>query len=171
MPQAVDTQPVPVNRNLSGEEAFAHRLAMSSSTRLHSPPALRRDNEDPSPGLSSGPISGAPPPTETGEEAYLRRVALSHLKSDLSPPAHISSPEAALSSVARSVTETPQLAYNPFAPPSIPPPPGPPPPFSNALEDKVKAAAAIAAKLGALAGSSGSASSSVPEDEHSPAKR
>jgi splicing factor 45 len=50
------------------------------------------------------------------------------------------------------------LAYNPFAPPPNIPPPPPPLPSSQisvALEDKVKAAASVAARLGALAATAG----------------
>ena len=99
-------------------------------------------------------------PAETGDEAYLRRVALSHAQAR--PPIQRSTSEAAEEALS-------SLAYNPFAPPSVPPPPGPPGTLvPNAFEDKAKAAAAIAARLGALAttagveGSTGSASPGTP---------
>ena len=86
---------------------------------------------------------------ETGEEAYLRRLAMSTISRN-APPSQPERP--------RSVSP-PALAYNPFAPPSVPPPPpGPPTAIAlNVVEDKVKAAAAIAAKLSALATTAGGA--------------
>jgi hypothetical protein len=82
-----------------------------------------------------------PPRAETGDEAYQRRLAISTAASQptASPPKQPSPPP---------------LAYNPFAPPSVAPPP--PPSGSSGdvvLDDRAKAAAAIAAKLGALANS------------------
>jgi len=58
----------------------------------------------------------------------------------------------------------PALSFNPFAPPSVPPPPPGPPGTSipSEFEAKAKAAAAIAAKLGALAGVAPSSESQVP---------
>lgn len=99
---------------------------------------------------------------ETGEEAYLRRVALSQAQAKGNPvrspvanpspppPAHPDSP--------------PTLAYNPFAPRPVPPPPAGPP--THGFEDRAKAAAAIAAKLGALAATAGAGS---PSGSASPA--
>lgn len=117
-----------VDRNLTGDEAFQRRLALSKA--------------------SSDLAAAAPsPPTETGEDAYFRRVAMSTQTAPQddpsfvqpAPPPRQPSPSA--------------LAYNPFAPPSVPPPPPPPsgPSLSLAMDDRVKAAAAIAARLGALA--------------------
>jgi len=64
----------------------------------------------------------------------------------------------------------PTLAYNPFAPPSVPPPP--PAPGAGSLEDKVKAAAAIAARLGAIAAASEASGAAAPiEEEEPPSKR
>lgn len=49
-------------------------------------------------------------------------------------------------------SESPPLAYNPFAPVSVPsPPPGPPPSVEDEVARKREAAAAIAAKFAALA--------------------
>lgn len=130
---------------MSGNEAYERRLAMSANMRAASPPAATInttqiiDGEDFIPGLAN---TAVPPPTETGDEAYLRRVALSQ--------AQAQRPVSPVFSEPTEVSST--LAYNPFAPPPAPPPPGPPGALAvNALEDKVKAAAAIAARLGALA--------------------
>lgn len=83
---------------------------------------------------------------ETGEEAYLRRLALSQPRQ----------PELAPGAMAQ-ILESPALAYNPFAPSaSVPPPSAAGLPSSGGAlsDDKVKssrdAAAAIAAKLAAL---------------------
>jgi splicing factor 45 len=117
--------PAPIERNLTGDEAFQRRLAMSTILPVSMPPTApfvypSPPNDDTVPGPSATAV--APP----------------------SPP---------------------PLAYNPFAPPSVPPPPPGPPAtvISNLFEDKAKAAAAIAAKLGALAASG--AQSPVPIEE------
>jgi len=146
--------PVAVSLDMSGDEAYQRRLAMSAGMKAPSPPSAvihappsqtLQEDEHSIPDLE---VMVAPPQVaETGEEAYLRRVALSQTQAR--PPTSPTFTEA--------VTETPSsLAYNPFAPPSVPPPPGPPGTLvTNALEDKVKAAAAIAARLGALAATAG----------------
>lgn len=134
-----DAPPVVVDRTLTGDEAFQRRLAMSTRPRsplpVPSPPAQAPQGE---------PL----PRPETGDEAYLRRLAMSTMGRNAPPTPQSERP--------RSVSP-PALAYNPFAPPSVPPPPPGPPPVtaSNVFEDKVKAAAAIAAKLSALATSAG----------------
>jgi splicing factor 45 len=162
---AEGSAPLTVGLDMSGDEAYQRRLAMSAGMRRPSPPAavihappsqLQKDDEHSIPGLQV-----APPPTESGDEAYLRRVALSQVQAQARPPILPTFTEAA--------TETSSsLAYNPFAPPSIPPPPPGPPGIlvANALEDKVKAAAAIAARLGALAATAGA---NAPAGSVSPA--
>ncbi|KAJ7740688.1 hypothetical protein DFH07DRAFT_64161 [Mycena maculata] len=148
--------PAPAPTNLSGDEAFQRRLAMSMATmRPPSPPAP--SDEDAIPGLSMGSAAAAPP-AETGDEAYLRRVAMASLARPPAPPV-----SAAVVAPRRSPSP-PTLAYNPFAPPSVPPPPGPPPSMAAALDARVKAAAAIAARLGALANNAES-SGPAPEPE------
>ncbi|KAJ2916033.1 hypothetical protein MD484_g4356, partial [Candolleomyces efflorescens] len=97
----------------------------------------------PIPSIDASP---AAPRAETGEEAYLRRLALSakmNMPIDRPPPQ----------------PSPPPLAYNPFAPPSVPPPPTassvPTQPSGGAqaggFQDKIKQAAAVAARLSALA--------------------
>lgn len=155
---ASDTPAVHVDRNMSGEEAFQRRLAMSAGAvaRVPSPTPVPVDHN-----LS-------------GEEAYQRRLAMASSKlrptaspfeSSSRPPAPVNQPVQPVTSVPP-MRSPPPLAYNPFAPPANIPPP-PPPPSSQipvALEDKVKAAAIVAARLGALAATSGGSGpgSSVP---------
>ncbi|KAJ7343561.1 hypothetical protein DFH08DRAFT_873044 [Mycena albidolilacea] len=149
--------------NLTGDEAYQRRLAMSAGIRPVSPPpapyypsTAPADDEDAIPALSVGNTPAAPPREETGDEAYLRRVAMASASRPPAPPPP-----------ARSVSP-PTLAYNPFAPPSVPPPPpGPPPSVSAALDARVKAAAAIAARLGALA-QGGTSESAPPPPEKKP---
>ncbi|KAG5654510.1 hypothetical protein H0H81_001151 [Sphagnurus paluster] len=126
--------PAPFPASLTGDEAYQRRLAMSQPAPLATSVP---DNEDDT--LADIPNSTSAP--QTGDEAYLRRLAMSTVGRAPAPrPASPPSP--------------PQLAYNPFAPPSVPPPPpGPPGTLPSEIEAKVKAAAAIAARLSALAGS------------------
>ena len=132
-----ESTPVPIDRNLTGDEAFQRRLAMSARPR--SPPKtavpasqvmeedlLARDHQL---------------PAEPHEEVNLYQSEMTIMH----PPAPFHEPPRPIS--------PPTLAYNPFAPPSVPPPP--PGPHGTSLpsefEAKAKAAAAIAAKLSALA--------------------
>lgn len=124
---------------------------------------MTADDDDPDaiPGLSlatsaaTAPSISAPKPppaAETGEEAYLRRLAMS--QSMAQPPPRVETPPPAF---AQRQPSPPPLAYNPFAPPSVPPPP-PAAQFGNnsqaatlaLIEEKKKQAAAIAARLAAL---------------------
>ncbi|KAG1782768.1 hypothetical protein EV702DRAFT_1066636 [Suillus placidus] len=168
--------PVPVDHNLLGEEAYQRRLAMASggnrppafsasASPLRQPSPGGADDEDSIPGLSSStPPSVSQNRDETGEEAYLRRLAMSSkLRPTASPFEPSSLPPAPVTQPMQLVMPVPPtrspppLAYNPFAPPANIPPP-PPPPSSEipvALEDKVKAAASIAARLSALAATAG----------------
>lgn len=146
---ASDTPAVHVDRNMSGEEAFQRRLTMSAGAAARVP-------------------SPAPVPVDlnlSGEEAYQRRLAMasSKLRHTASPFESLSRPPALVTQPVQPVTPVPPmrspppLAYNPFAPPANIPPP-PPPPSSQipvAFEDKVKAAASVAARLGALAATAG----------------
>lgn len=125
--------PAPVDTSLTGDEAYARRLAMSrglGNTNATQPPE---------------PAPVPPPPSETGDEAYARRLAMAQARAQQP----------------KQLQEEPQLAYNPFAPPpSVPPPPPsiPPPAASSVsqdLQDRIKnareAAAAVAARLAAMA--------------------
>ena len=152
----------PIDVDMSGEEAYQRRLAISASTgpvsplpprvatetapTLTSPAALESavrpvsmtpvdDDEIPGFGASPPPVPAVQ--DETGEEVYLRRLAMSQ-QAPADAPVRPPTPE------------PPALAYNPFAPPaSVPPPP------SDISDMKVKnsrqIAAAIAARLSALA--------------------
>jgi splicing factor 45 len=138
-----------VDRELTGDEAYQRRLAMSIGVRPTSPPEDNQpeqpqDEEPVVPGLVHDSHSPS-----TGEEAYLRRLAMSTMHRAQAPlQAPSPSPEPPR------VMTPPPLSFNPFAPPSVPPPP--PGDVPNAvpsgdIDAKKKAAAAIAAKLGALA--------------------
>lgn len=135
-----ESTPIAIDRNLTGDEAFQRRLAMSGRPR--------------SPPLTCIPVSqiteedlGHQPPVELDEEASLSRPAMSISFRD--PPRPVSPPA---------------LSFNPFAPPSVPPPPPGPPgtTIPSEFEAKAKAAAAIAAKLGALAGVAASTEPQAP---------
>lgn len=151
-----------VARDQSGEEAFQRRLALSGmATTLPVAPSPQpfEDKQASAPSYQAAPL-----PAESGDEAYLRRVALAQAQFNQPPP-----PLSVPSPPFTEVDDTPStLAYNPFAPPSVPPPPPGPPGMSSALEGRVKAAAAIAARLGALAASAGGDSGS-PYGSGSPA--
>lgn len=138
--------PIAIDRNLTGDEAFQRRLAMSGRPR--SPPST----------LTSVPVSQITeedqPPVELDEEANLNRpeMTITHDVDDLPRP-----------------ISPPALSFNPFAPPSVPPPPPGPPGTSipSEFEAKAKAAAAIAAKLGALAAASSESQVPAPPVEES----
>ncbi|KAI0648299.1 hypothetical protein C8Q79DRAFT_954719 [Trametes meyenii] len=217
--------PVPVNVNMSGDEAYQRRLAMSQGfrpaetiTARFSPPpstttppasfvppsnsggmstatsfatlpassSYTASEGDEVPGLGGGspaftasppPAATAPAPsvTQTGEEAYLRRLALLQQAAE---PARVPSP--------LPFDDTPP-AFTPSVPPVVPPALASAP--APALtEDKVRnskqAAAAIAARLSALAPKGGASapsgtpppfaragSSAPPEEVFEPAKK
>lgn len=131
--EEIENTPVAIDRNLTGDEAFQRRLTMSAQPRSPHPtsvPVSQIVEED----------QGRHPPVELDEETNLNRSEMS-IFHDSAPfhdrPRPISPPT---------------LAYNPFAPPSVPPPPGSTGSFiPSEFEAKAKTAAAIAAKLGALA--------------------
>lgn len=181
--------PVKVDVSMTGDEAYQRRLAMSQGSKpatIFSPSS----SENPSgPDLSfqtiSSSSSATPVPSsslhadasdyintdlsseasraalaQSGEEAYLRRLAMSQTRGAAATIAPPPIPPPVVSSPPIAATEPSGLAYNPFAPPSaVPPPPSAIPPSLS--EDKVRssreAAAAIAAKLRALAPPPGSA--------------
>lgn len=189
---------VAVDPSLTGDEAYQRRLAMSArppppsapsavpaltppsiSAQKVSPPAApvpppaftssapaEEADDDEIPGFGAPPPSHAPAPppvppvrVETGEEAYLRRLAMAQKPQPPRQP----SPE-----------PTP-LAYNPFAPTaSVPPPSAAGLPASGSalsnerMRSSRETAAAIAARLSALAppgGSVGDSGTSTPSGE------
>ena len=122
-----ESAPVAIDRNLTGDEAFQRRLAMSGRPRSPSSVPVSQITEEDQ------------PPAELDEEARPEMSIVDDPAPFHDPPRPISPPA---------------LSFNPFAPPSVPPPPPGPPGSSipSEFEAKAKAAAAIAAKLGALAG-------------------
>ncbi|KAF8628444.1 hypothetical protein AX15_003959 [Amanita polypyramis BW_CC] len=152
-PREPSSPPATAERNVTGDEAYQRRLALSTSLKLResSPPravSVTEEMDDFIPGLTMSNAPTVAQSSMTGEEVYLHLAAVSTMGNK--SPAAVPSPPPL------------PLTYNPFAPPttSIPPPPPPPPPagstgqaahIPNEFEEKVKAAAAIAAKLGALA--------------------
>ncbi|KAI5119082.1 hypothetical protein M0805_004855 [Coniferiporia weirii] len=132
--------PVVVDSSMTGDEAYARRLALSK-------------------GISIGPATvSALPPAETGDEAYLRRMRMSQSQPQISPspvPRHVT-PEAEPRSEPEVESERPSLSFNPFAPPSVPPPAGASgdtqdPEFEARVKSSREAAAAVAARLAKLA--------------------
>jgi splicing factor 45 len=157
-PRETSPRPTVVDRALTGDEAYQRRLALSAGLKSHEPtPPLNvsdiGDAESSTPGLT---ITDEPSvyQSTTGEEAYLRRIAMSTIDNKLSPAVPASPPP---------------LAYNPFAPPPVPSPP-PAAPATSSLEEKVKAAAAIAAKLSALGKSDATLSSASPTPPPAPSE-
>ncbi|KAH7910659.1 hypothetical protein BJ138DRAFT_1126694 [Hygrophoropsis aurantiaca] len=202
LPRAVSPAPAAVDRKMSGEEAFQRRLAMSATATSSVPAGAlapstqyisreitpvpsdhnEGDEEDAIPGLGmAAHMDATPVQAETGEEAYLRRLAMTTLR-PTAPPFEPSSNFSATPNPPSSSTtiapppppSPPPLAYNPFAPPTnVPPPPSQVP---SGFEDKIKAAASIAARLSALAaaaesaGDSGATSTAPAEVEEVPSR-
>lgn len=129
----VPPPPVAVDTSMTGDEAYARRLAMSRGLVNASASQL------PAP----APAPAPPPQTESSNDAYARRVAMAQASVQQPEPMQVS-----------------ELAYNPFAPPSVPPPPPPiasaSGPTSQDLQERIKsgreAAAAVAARLAAMVG-------------------
>ncbi|TDL27620.1 hypothetical protein BD410DRAFT_876054, partial [Rickenella mellea] len=152
-----DDAPLPppalaIDPSMTGDEAYARRLAMSKGIAV--------------PAQAPQPVPAPPPPTETGEEAYLRRLAMSQPQASAPPPVPL---------VQQAPPSPPTLAYNPFAPPSVPPPPPPGPPadpeFQERLRTSREAAAAVAARLAAAAAASeGSSIEEPPQPSTSASK-
>ena len=143
LPRGLGAPAAPVNTDMTGDEAYQRRLAMSAGLQQSTPSVVVVDHSMSGDdaharrvAMSSGlPVSFSK--EETGDDAYQRRIAMS----SASPVPQSESPN-----------ESSSLAYNPFAPISVPsPPPGPPPSIEDEIARKREAAAAIAAKFSALA--------------------
>lgn len=158
-PRVLSPALMPVDRDMSGEEAYQRRLALSTggqAAQTATPPA----SDDADLDMASTNDVADPPMAsvdraETGDEAYQHRLAMSQVLQPTAPPFIPTQPLPMPPSTAEPPSP-PRLAYNPFAPPAnVPPPPGPIP---SGFEDKVKAAANIAARLSALAAAAGATS-------------
>ena len=135
VPRGLGAEPAPVDTDMTGDEAYQRRLAMSSGPQQSTPSVAAVDRN------------------MSGDDAYTRRMVMSS-----SQPLSFPKEETGVSSLSivhqpEPLNElSPSLAYNPFAPTSVPPPPpGPPPSVEDEVARKREAAAAIAAKLAALA--------------------
>lgn len=145
MPRGLGVPAAPVNTDLTGDEAYQRRLAITSGSQQQQPtstvaPVDRIMSGDDAYARRMAMSSGQAPfeKEDTGDGAYQRRAALSSMSQVHQQELLRESP--------------PSLAYNPFAPVSVPPPPpGPPPSIEDEVARKREAAAAIAAKFGALA--------------------
>ena len=144
VPRGLGAHTAPVNTDMTGDEAYQRRLAISSGSQQLTPSVVAVDqvmSGDDAYARRMAMSSGQVPSIsmeETGDGAYQRRAALSSVLQVHQPEPPRESP--------------PPLAYNPFAPVSVPPPPpGPPPSIEDEVARKREAAAAIAAKFGALA--------------------
>lgn len=133
------------------DSTFTHG---SSSSGLHIPPPSTSSVTD----AEDVPVPPAPraPIPQSADEVYLRRLALSQARQAPEPIKAPIIPTPAVVPLLAFVppVSPPALAYNPFAPPaSVPPPPSALPPSLS--DEKVRssreAAAAIAARLKALA--------------------
>ncbi|KAI0373276.1 hypothetical protein BV20DRAFT_1119323 [Pilatotrama ljubarskyi] len=187
-------EPTPIQSSSAPSSSFAPSVASGGPSGVSSysilPPsssfaAPEGNDEIPGLGRASSTFSSVSPPpppppgadaapvVQTGEEAYLRRLALSQQTTPQRPP----SPAPFVS--------PPPPAFTPSLPVPVVPPPPAGAPASTLSEEKVRnskqAAAAIAAKLSALAPKGGasapsppstSARSSVaPEESSEPAKK
>lgn len=161
-PSAPSPPPTSLDRNVSGEEAYQRRLAMAAGGLPAQTAAPPVSQPVPDADLDMAPennVMELPPmsvdPAETGDEAYQRRLTMSQGLRPTTPPFIPSQPPTMSLNVAEPPSP-PHLAYNPFAPPTnVPPPPALIP---SGFEDKVKAAANIAARLSALAATAGASS-------------
>ena len=126
---------------MTGDEAYQRRLAMSSGPQQQTTSVDHDMSGDDTYARRPEMPSDQLPPSSTvemGNDAYQRRVVTMSSTSqayEQEPPSEFNS-----------------LAYNPFAPVSVPsPPPGPPPSIEDEIARKREAAAAIAAKFSVLA--------------------
>lgn len=127
---AAPSRAAPVDVNLTGDEAYQRRLAMSAGIQRPTSPKdvplapsftsaakstvsapIYEDGDDDVPSFDTPSLSALPTAAETGEEAYLRRLAMSQSQSQVIPREAAKTPEPSA------------LAYNPFAPSAFVPPP------------------------------------------------
>lgn len=171
-PRAPSPTPVLIDRNMSGDEAYQRRLALATGGQpaqtalpLVSQPVTDIDLDMTPENDVTKPPATSVDRTETGDEAYQRRLAMSQGLLPTAPPFIPSPPP--MPTIVAEPPSPPRLAYNPFAPPAnVPPPPGQIP---SGFEDKVKAAANIAARLSALAAAAGASSEPGDFRANSPA--
>ncbi|KAH8102933.1 hypothetical protein BXZ70DRAFT_927282 [Cristinia sonorae] len=179
-PRGIGSAPGPaqLDTNMTGDEAYLRRVALSQGFNSVPPPAQQHIADTsfhpPPPPVSTLPME-SPRTTslaQSGEEAYLRRLALSQTHRPQDDVVPGTNPPQAVTVK----TEPPTLAYNPFLPPAtVPPPPTALPPSLS--EEKVRtsreAAAAIAAKLKAMAPppEAGDSSNPAEQDEPAPTKK
>lgn len=173
-PKVPSPAPVPIDRNMSGEEAYQRRLVLATGgqpSEVATSPVLQSVDDD---DLDMDPGNEVVEPSavlvdraETGDEAYQRRLAMSQGLRPTAPP-FIPSQPLPVPPIVAEPPSPPRLAYNPFAPPANIPPPPPPGQIMSGFEDKVKAAANIAAKLSALAATA-STTSAGDSETNSPA--
>ncbi|KAI0032328.1 hypothetical protein K488DRAFT_78528 [Vararia minispora EC-137] len=167
----------PTDTAMTGDEAYQRRLAMSAPA----PPPSTETGDDAYQRRLAMSQPRPQPQDESAEDAYARRATISAqapiaplVQSSFQPqppPSRSQSPPSAPQAVPFS-SEPPPFPpqhhpspppsppsftgdYNPFAPRDVPPPPPPPAAVKDAFEARVQnsrnAAAAIAAKLAALA--------------------
>ncbi|KAI1784052.1 hypothetical protein LXA43DRAFT_902389 [Ganoderma leucocontextum] len=188
---AIPPPAAPLNVSMTGDEAYQRRLAMSQGfcppdfapppasqsasstfsgfTPISVPPSSSfgqsgYGDDDGIPGLGGPPPAASPPPppplvasptAESGDEAYLRRLEMSQ-----------QGPQLQQAQLPRTPSPLPFDDTPPAQSPVMPPPAGPPPPATapvNAykVQNSKQAAAAIAARLSALAPKGGGAAVST----------
>ncbi|KIK92410.1 hypothetical protein PAXRUDRAFT_829987 [Paxillus rubicundulus Ve08.2h10] len=159
---------VPVDRNRSGDEGYQNYVAMDTGSDAPTPAVSQPNNydeDDVIPGMVShidvtGSPAAVPDRGGTKDEAYQHRLAMT--QGIRSPVPFVASHPPPMPPPIAQPPSPPRLAYNPFAPPANVPPPPPPGQIPSGFEDKVKAAASIAAKLSALSAAAGVSGSGGP---------
>jgi splicing factor 45 len=138
-----DPMLVPTHTNAPSPQPSLSTMATEAPMSIE-PHVNMNLEDDVIPGAGASSLKSTVSRTTSGEDAFLRRAALS---AQASRPNHIAVPPSFTSAAPPS---PPELAYNPFAPPSVPPPP-PLALLEEQIKAKREAAAAIAARLAGLA--------------------